>query len=244
MSLPLGFVSCAAAVLAAAAPRPVPASHDLTFEQTTVTTIAGKPGAAGRSKVYWSGRKVRLESGDAFEPLVVLIDLDRDRAYSLDAASRTALRLDVDALRSRSHLGFAMAGDRLGTSTEDGVRTRTLDGVRVIAGHKCRGYRLRAGDTQMDVWVTDRVSIDIDAFADFLDWSGAAAAVGGLVPELRKLGGFPMETRSRVTADGRVFETRATVTSLDARKLDPALFDVPPSYAIEEETEAEPDPAP
>jgi hypothetical protein len=218
-----------------------PPSGDLTFEQTATTTVDGKAGPAVRSRVYWSGRKVRLESGDAFEPLVMLIDLEHDRAYRLDAASRTAVRLDVDSLRARAHMGFAMAGDSIGAG-EDSLRGQTLPGTRAIAGYKCTGHRLRAGETRIDVWLTKGVAVDMDAFAELLDWSGASSAMGGLLPALRELGGFPMETRSRVTADRRVYETRAAVTSLDQKKLPPALFEVPSSFTVEDEDTADPAP--
>jgi hypothetical protein len=224
------------ATVAAAAP-----SADVTFEQTATTTVDGKASATVRSKVYWSGRKVRLESGDAFEPLVMLLDLEHDRAYRLDAASRTAVRLDVDGLRARAHMGFAMAGDSIGAG-EDSLRGQALPGTRVIAGYKCTGHRLRSGETRIDVWLATGVAVDMDAFAELLDWSGASAAMGGLLPALRELGGFPMETRSRVSSDGRVYETRAEVTSLDRKKLASALFEVPSTFTTVDENAGDPAP--
>ena len=37
-----------------------------------------------------------------------------------------------------------------------------------------------------------------DTFAEFLEWSGAAQALSGLVAAVRALPGFPLETRMRV----------------------------------------------
>lgn len=221
-----------AALLSAAVAVPPPA--DIFFEQTSSTTVDGKPGPVATSRVYWSGRKVRLESGDAFEPLILIIDFEQDRAYRLDPAAKTALRLDADALRTRAHLGFALAGDRLASST-DAFRRQKLQGRRTIAGRACIGHRLRAGDTRVDVWMADGLPLDMDDFTEFLEWSGAKAALGGLLPELARLEGFPLETRSRIVADGHVYETRATVTRLKQEPLDPALFAPPPSFRIEAE---------
>ena len=225
-------------LLAAAA---APPSSDIVFEQTSATTVDGKTGPTVRSRVYWSGRKVRLESGDGEGPLVMLLDLEHDRAYRLDASSKTAERIDVDAMRARSHLGFAAAGDRLGAGDEDAVRTQPLTGSRLIAGYKCTGHRLRAGETRIDVWLASDVPVDTEAVAEFLDWSGASSAMGGLLPAMRALGGFPMETRSQVTSEGHVYETRASVVSLERKRLDPALFEVPASFTIETEAETETD---
>ena len=226
-----------AAVLSAAVAAPP--SGDVFFEQTATTTVDGKPGPMATSRVYWSGRKVRLESGDAFEPLILLLDLENGRAYRLDPPTKTAVLLDVDALRSRSHLGFAMAGDRMGSSI-DGFRKQKLAGQRTIAGRVSTGYRLRAGETRVDVWMAAGLPLDMEDFTEFLEWSGAAAALGGLLPELERLDGFPLETRSRVVTDGHVYETRATVTRLKQQPLDAALFAPPPSFKLETEAKGAP----
>ena len=68
----------------------------------------------------------------------------------------------------------------------------------------------------MDLYVTRSLPVGVEAFADFLEWSGASQALGGLMAEIRKLRGFPLETRSRVTVLGEVHETRATVTHVEA----------------------------
>ena len=224
-----------AAAVSAAEPAP-PA--DVTFDQSIVTTVDGKAGEPATSRVYWSGRKVRLESGDAFDPLILLLDLARDRAYRLDPAGKKAVVLDVEALRSRSHLGFSLAGDRMGAA-EDFRRTRLAE-KRTIAGYACEGHVLRAGQTRVEVWVSDRVPVEMDAFAEFLEWSGADASMAGLLPVLTRLGGFPLQTRSRIVVDGHVYETRATVTRLSAQVIEPALFEVPPSFVIQEEADPGP----
>jgi hypothetical protein len=222
--------------LLAAAPAPT----QIAFEQVATTTVNGKSPATVKSKVLWSGRKVRLESGDAFEPLVLLLDLERDRGYRLDPASRIAVLLDVDDLRARAHLGFAMAGDAMNAAEPESFRTHSLPGQRTIAGQRCHGYRIRNGQTQVDVWVSDQLPIGMDAFAEFLEWSGADQSLAGLLPEMRKLDGFPLETSSRTVVDGRVYETRASVTTVKIGPLDASLFEVPPTFKIEDE----PAPAP
>jgi hypothetical protein len=226
-----------AGTLAAAVP---PKAPQVVFEQTATTTVNGKSPATVKSRVSWAGRKVRLESGDAFEPLVLLLDLDEQRAYRLDVAARTAVMLDLDALRSRSHIGFALAGDALNAAEPESFRTQPLSGERTVAGQLCHGYRIRNGQTQLDVWVSDQLPIGMDAFAEFLEWSGADQSLAGLVPEVRQLEGFPLETRSRTVVDGRVYETRAVVTSVKVGPLDPALFEVPPAFKLESEPAAEP----
>jgi hypothetical protein len=229
-----------AAFWLAAAPAAAPTQ--VVFEQTSTTMVNGKTPSTVKSRVFWSGNKVRLEAGDAFEPLVIILDLDGDRGYRLDPAARTAILLDIDALRSRSHLGFALAGDAVNAAEPESFRTRELPEQRTIAGQACHGYRIRNGQTQLDVWMTDQVPIGMDAFARFLEWSGADQSLPGLLPELRKLSGFPMETSSRVVVEGRVYTTRAAVTSVKVGPVEAALFEVPASFKIEDESAPAPAP--
>jgi hypothetical protein len=224
-----------AVFLAPAAPAAKPAS--LSFDQVVVTSVDGKPGPTQKSRVYWSGRKVRLESGDEFDPLVLLLDMARERAYRLDPVAKKARVLDVEALRARSHLGFSMAGDQLGAG-EDFRRT-PLPNRREIAGFTCAGHVLRAGQTRIEVWSSERVPVEAEAFTELLEWTGAGEAMGGLLPELVRQG-FPLETRSRTVVDGHVYETRATITRVATGALPTALFDVPDAFAVEDE--ADPDP--
>ena len=68
-------------------------------------------------------RKVRLESGTPLRPLVVLLDLARERGFQLDARAKTATALDMGALAAESNLGFALAGDVMGADEPDSLRT-------------------------------------------------------------------------------------------------------------------------
>ena len=67
-------------------------------------------------------------------------------------------------------------------------------------------------------------------FEEFLDWSGAAQSLGGLLPEIQKLAGFPLETRSRFTVSGHVYESAATITVLKTGPLADSLFETPKGY--------------
>ena len=70
-------------------------------------------------------------------------------------------------------------------------------------------------------------------FADFLEWSGAAQALPGLVAAIRELPGFPLETRTRVSVLGQSQETVSTVTKIRVGPQAAELFDVPLGYRLE-----------
>jgi hypothetical protein len=216
------------------------ADAQVVVEQTTSTTVDGKALPSVHARVLWGGRKVRLESGDALEPLVLLLDLEHDRAYRLDPPSRSAVALDLDGLRARASLGFAQAGEAMNADEPDSFRTSALPGRRRIAGRLCDGYRVRHRQTQIDVWVSTQVSIGMELFADFLEWSGADQSLAGLLPEIRKLEGFPLETESHVVVDGHVYDTKATVTAVSVAPRDPSLFEVPAAFTLEDEVAPRP----
>ena len=56
--------------------------------------------------------------------------------------------------------------------------------------------------------------------------------MGGVLAEIRKLQGFPMQTRSRVTVLDRVHETVSTITKIVVGPQPRALFEVPAGYRV------------
>ena len=209
------------------------APADVYFEQTVVTSSDGRPAGAGvLSRVWYSGRKMRLEAGCMLESPAFILRLDTGKAYRLDPRARTATQLDANRLRAQSQMDLAMAGDLMGGADEGAARSARLREPRTIAGYACEGYRITAGSTVMDVYVTRALGLGIDAFADFLQWSGAEQALAGILSELRKLPGFPLETRSRVTVLGTAHETVSTVTRVKVGPQPASLFEPPAGFRI------------
>ena len=219
-----------------------PAPAGMSFEQTTTSATAGAPAGPGVvSRVYYSGRKIRLEAGGVPGGPAFLLRLDLGRAFRLDPEARQATEIDVDRLRAQAQLDASMAGDLLGLGA-DAPRPRpsALRGTRTIAGHICRGYRVRAGTTVMDLWLAEGLPVGLEAFAEFLEWTGADASLGGLVGALQDLRGFPLETRTRVSVMGEIHETVSTVTRLTLQTPAPALFEVPAGFTLVREKKTSP----
>jgi hypothetical protein len=203
------------------------------FEQTTVTSSGGRLSGPGVSvRVWCTGKKMRLESGGAKGGPAFILRLDESRAYRIEPARKVAVAVDVASLRARSQMDLSMAGDLMGAGEEGSARTTPLATARTIAGLPCRGFRIAAGPTVMDLCVTESTSLGVDVFADFLEWSGASQALAGILAEVRKLPGFPLETRSRVTVLGEVHETRSTVTKVEMGPQPATLFEPPADYRI------------
>jgi len=211
------------------------ASGDVYFEQTTVSTSRGAAAGPGvASRVWYSGKRMRMEAGDVTRGPAFVLRLDTGRAWRLDPVKKTALAIDLDRLRSQAQMDLAMAGDLMGAE-EGSARTAPLRARKTIAGYPCQGFRITSGASVMDVYVTDALPVGIDAFADFLEWSGASQSLAGLMAELRRLPGFPLETRSRVTVLGEEHETVSTVTKVKVGPVAAALFERPPDYRLQAE---------
>src|SRR5215470_12797038 len=181
-------IQCAVGLLLAG---PATGAREIYFEQTTQTGSGGALAGPGVvSQVWYSGRKMRLEAGAGGAGHAFILRLDTEKAWRLDPEAKTATRIDLDRLRAKSQMDVAMAGDLMG-SEEATPRSAPLRGVRTIAGYACRGYRISAGPTVMDVWVSDALPVGMDAFSEFLEWTGASDALSGLLAEVRKLRGFP-----------------------------------------------------
>jgi Domain of unknown function (DUF4412) len=213
------------------------------FEQTATTTVDGRAQTPVRSRVFWKDHSVRMESGPLLQPDVLLLDLAHDRALRLDAKTKTAAVLDMAALRSHANLEFSMAGDAVGADDADRMRSTPLEGTRTVAGYVCEGHRIRGRSMRMDVWTSTAVAVPMSMFTEFLEWSGAAQSLGGLMPEIEKIGGFPMETRSRFTVGSHVYESVATVVQIKTDPIDSSLFEPPAGYrTVVPEPEPEPEP--
>jgi hypothetical protein len=206
------------------------------FEQATLTTTDGKTGDGVHSRVWCSGKRMRLEAADAAAGPAFLLRLDTGKAYRLDPEQRVAVVLDAERLRARSQMDVSMAGDLMGGGEEGRARTIALPTTKTIAGLPCHGYRITAPSVVMEVFVTDAIPIGVSAFAAFLEWSGASQSLGALLAEIRRLPGFPMQTRSRVTVLGRVTETSSTITHVQVGPQPPERFEVPPGFRLVSET--------
>jgi hypothetical protein len=223
-------------LLALAAPPSAPA--DVYFEQTTMAWSGGRPAGAGVvSRVWYGGRRMRMEAGGVAAAPALILRLDRGKAYRVDPAQRRVVVIDAERLRTRSHMDAAMAGELMGATEGARVRTAALPGERTVAGYRCRGFRISGGSTVMDLWVTSALPIGIETFAGFLEWSGAAQSLGPLLGEIRRLPGFPLQSRSRVTVMGETQETVATVTHVKVGAHGPEVFEPPAGYRLVEEAE-------
>ena len=226
------------AMLAACAVAPVQAA-DVYYEQVTVTSTGqAAPGPGVKSRVWHAGRKMRLQVGDAATGPALILRLDEGRAIRLDPARSTATLVDVERLRAQSRLDLAVAGDLLGASEDGALRTSSLPGMKKIASYSCRGVRISgpASAASLDLYLTTELPIGIETFTDFLEWSGASTSLGAVMDEVRRLRGFPLETRARVTIHGDPVVSVSTVTSVKVGPVAPALFEVPKDFRVVAET--------
>ena len=223
------------AIHLAASPSPSaavrkPASTQLYFEQATVSSLDGHAGPAQHVRVWCAGPRLRMEDTDAGG--VIILRLDQGRAYRLDAQTRTAHLYPASAVGDASREDLAEAGGEIGTAAAAAFTSRPLPGTKTVAGHRCRGYRLLAGETEVDVYVARDLPVGLDAFSAFLRWSGAEKALPGFLATLRKLGGFPLETRARWRTGSSARETVATITAIRVGPAEPRLFEPPAGYRV------------
>jgi hypothetical protein len=225
-----------AAVIALLAAPAAPAKADVYFEQRTVPYAEGKPAGEGVvSRVWYGGKRMRMEAGGVAAGPALILRLDEGKAYRIDPAAKRAYVMSAERLRSRSHLDAAMAADLMGTTADTSVRTVELPGERTIAGYRTRGYRVSGGQVVMDLWVAPDLPVGVGTFTEFLEWSGAADSLGALLAGIRALPGFPLQSRSRVSVLGGEQETVATVTKIRLGPHPAGTFDPPAGYRLEQE---------
>jgi hypothetical protein len=237
LNFALALLLAPLAAAAPAAPLTAVRPTEVYFEQTTLVRtdgIAQGPGVLSRA--WYGGKRMRLEAGDAPGGPALLLQLDLAKAWRLDPDRKVATAIDLAQLRARSQMDASLAADLMGGAEEGVARTVPLKTPHSIAGHLCRGYRITAPSMLMDLYVAEDLPVGIDVFADFIEWSGAGQSMRGILAEVRRLGGFPLLTRSRVTVLDRVHETISTITRVEVGPQPRALFEVPAGWRIEKET--------
>jgi hypothetical protein len=208
-----------------------PAASSVYFEQTTIVLAGGKPTGPGvTARVWYSGTRMRMEPGNAPVGTALLLRLDEEKAYRLDPAKKQATAIDLTRLRDQSQMDVAMAGQLMGA--DSAVKTEMLQESRLIGGYRCTGYRLTAGSAVLHVYLTRKIPAGVSAFTDFLEWSGASQAMGGLVQALRALPGFPLEMRSRVDVMGESHETVSTIANVKVGAQPASLFAPPLGWTV------------
>src|SRR5947207_9595110 len=164
------------------------ASPDVYFEQTTVVLDGGKPAGPGVvSRVWYAGRRMRLEPAQAPGGPALILRLDQAKAYRIDPGRRRAGVVDLETPRARAQMDISVAGDLMGAGEDARVRTAEVGAPRTIAGHACRTFRLTGASTVLDLCMASDLPVGISAFTDFLEWSGASESMAGLIGELRKV---------------------------------------------------------
>jgi hypothetical protein len=215
-----------------------PARADVYFEQTTVVFRDGQPTGEGVvSRVWYAGRRMRLEPGGVADAPALILRLDDGKAWRVEPQARRAVALDLERLKSQAQMDLSLAGDLMGAGQDARVRTTSLDAAKTVAGHPCRAYRVSGPSAVLELCVASDLPLGVSAFTDFLEWSGASQSLAGFMDALRALPGFPLETRSRVTVLGEVQETLSTVTRVRVGPVDAALFAPPPGYKVEADAE-------
>ena len=155
--------------LALAAPGP-----QMYYEQSVRITRGGQPAGSTTSKVYWSGRRIRMESGDS----VLLLQLDTGQAFRLVPSQKLTVELDVERLRARAQLDLATAADALEAGQDSNVRSALSGPTRSVAGYVCQPHRVRTATASFEVCVSRTVPVGMEAFAEYLQWSGASEPIG------------------------------------------------------------------
>jgi len=215
------------------------AGADVCFEQTTVVGAGGRVQGAGvATRVCHSGgQRMRLEAAGASVGPAFVLRLDQGRAFRLDPEHKQVVLVDTTRLRAQAKTDLAMAGDLMGLAAARPKTTR-LARPHTVAGYLCQGYRITAGETIFDLYVSEEVPLTVDVYADFLEWTGARDSLGAILDQIRALPGFPLETRSHVSVMGETQETVTTVTKVTIAPLAKSLFEAPAGWdVVKEEAE-------
>src|SRR5260370_18980981 len=80
---------------------PVAPAADVYFEQSTVVLEDGRPSGPGVvSRVWYAGRRMRLEPGNPVDGPALILRIDQGKADRVDPAAKPAAVVDLDGMRA------------------------------------------------------------------------------------------------------------------------------------------------
>jgi hypothetical protein len=84
--------------------------------------------------------------------------------------------------------------------------------------------------SEMNIWVSKDIALDMKAWADLADSMGMRGMVGDAATKMASLDGYPVKHESTVTMMGMKVTTSSELKVFKAGAVDDALFEVPAGY--------------
>ncbi|MBR9980898.1 MAG: DUF4412 domain-containing protein [Desulfatitalea sp.] len=208
---------------------------DLYFEYDQITKgVPNQSDGRGIIKQYLTADATATDLGDA----VTIIDMQAKMLYELDRGTRTYRKTEVEKLGVIPGMGpegKEMAENPMFQamlrSMMDSLKVTPTEEYKTIAGYKCRKYIVKVMMSTSEYWVTK----EIDGYDEMKAIGEKASQLFMNNPMMKQLNiasmmntldGFPVHTVTEMM--GGTITT--TLTRMERKKLDPALFTVPADY--------------
>lgn len=175
-------------------------------------------------KNYITEKASRTESREG----VTIMDFDKMAVYHFKPGETVCYKMDLQEMAADPQTGEMIKG------MSESTRITPTDERKTIAGYSCRKYLVEMMMSQGEYWVTQ----DVAAFGKLMQIGEKMQQMLGRNPMLgrmnvagmmKQLSGFPVQTRMAVMGVTQI----TTLTRIEERDLDDALFRVPDSYTIQ-----------
>ncbi|MGC8493182.1 MAG: DUF4412 domain-containing protein [Syntrophobacteraceae bacterium] len=214
-----------------------PARADLFWQTRSVSVhIDSQPNGSSIQKYYFTPYAMRVDLGAG---QVIIVRYKTMKLYRLDTAKRTWTQIDLAGAPEIAGIDQKDLSQMLGAVM--GTDVFPTNKYRTISGYRCREYFVRIAIVNGEYWV----SRDVPGYRELEAAGEEAGAIAQCNPVfrridipglVRKLGGFPVRTVNHILG-GTI---TSTLTKIEQKRLNPTLFEVPPTYKAEK-TEPSPE---
>lgn len=199
-------------------------------EQSTVG-VPGQPHEEKLIKTYLSDHFSRTDQGD----LITIMNYQDMTSYELNPEAKTYVRHDMTRMQGMPNMKGAKKArfEQMMKRMADSIKIVPADETMPIAGYHCRKYQVQFMMATGVYWVTQ----EIEGYQELRKLTRNMAKAFDKNPMMKQMNvlammdqmdGFPVQTIMDVMG-GKI---TTTLKSIEQKKLDKSLFEVPKGYTL------------
>jgi len=219
-----------AAIVALGAASGVRAGSAYLESQVTTGAVMGQPARTSTQKMWFSDDRIRVDHGD--EGSYSVIRRDQGKVYIIDAKKKTYAEMTLEQMKAMAEMGMAMMGNKDGAAPKVEL-TRTAETAKIGEWTATKAIlTVAAGpmQTEMTLWVSKDIALDMKAWADVAQSMGMRGMMGDMAEKMATLEGYPVKQDSTVNMMGMKITSSSELKVFKPGPVEASLFEVPAGF--------------
>jgi len=212
---------------------PAQAGEDGFVVEAMVKTsgMMGQPGTEELTTMYMTPTKMKMISGDKSE---VIVDAASKMMTIVSHPKKEYYVVAEQEFKQMMEMGMAMMEGMMGDAQ---VTVESTGETKAIGKWKCEKVVMSlSGQMAMtqEMWVTKDTDIDMNDYMAMSEMLGQAGLLKKFTDEMKKIDGYPIQTKTIMTIMGQNVESENLVQSITSKTFAASTFSAPTDYAKKE----------